>query len=451
MTMSFVWLIPAALWGLAAVTVPILVHLLTRQERRSIPFPSLRFLTATRLVALRHRRIHDWPLLLVRAAIVATAVAALAGPLLITPQRERAWNARTARAMILTGAPDEARIPKDEIESAFASRVIPASPRIADTVRSAVEWLSTQPPAARELVVVGDVRVGMLEEADLAAVPAHVGIRFLPDTVSTPEPVVDVPILVAAEAEPRLKNAAARRDGESVEERRVQLNPRETIVSAASGSTDGGGSRPAHRLEVNATGPDRPVADAALAALLSEGVVADAAGARHVIVQWPGRDEPSSEASREYVAQTFRSAGQPGGRPEGLQYIGSQNTRQPAWMRAVLERVDMDGDVVGDALIVRLPGRVTGADAVATLRRIASAAFDDPTLPLEPQRIVAGDLSRWSRPPGVTPDAIRQEEGDRRVLWALALALLALEAVLRRSTTRTAAADVPIEEESRVA
>ena len=65
-----IWLQPLAWWGLAAVAVPALVHLLTRQRAARTRFPSLRFLTVSRTTALRRRVISDWPLLLVRALIV---------------------------------------------------------------------------------------------------------------------------------------------------------------------------------------------------------------------------------------------------------------------------------------------------------------------------------------------------------------------------------------------
>ena len=45
--MTVQWLQPAAWWGLAAVAVPILIHLLVRRESRRLLFPSLRFLRTT--------------------------------------------------------------------------------------------------------------------------------------------------------------------------------------------------------------------------------------------------------------------------------------------------------------------------------------------------------------------------------------------------------------------
>ena len=77
--MSLAWLSPAVLWGLALVGAPIAIHLLARHQARTVPFPSLRFLGPTHLAALRRRRIEDVALLMCRLAIIALAVAALAG------------------------------------------------------------------------------------------------------------------------------------------------------------------------------------------------------------------------------------------------------------------------------------------------------------------------------------------------------------------------------------
>lgn len=378
------WLVPIAMWGLVALAVPILVHLLTRQERRPVAFPSLRFLRATRLVAMRRRRIHDWLLLIVRAAAITAAVAALAGPLFVTAARQRAWSARTARAIVVV---DGATVSPDEISRAFSSRVIGAGPRTAEGVRAAVEWLATEPPAARELLIAGDLREDAIEEADLAIVPGHVGIRFLPETDAT------------ADADVRLPVMTLNKSSVVVEERQVHLNPSATVVD--SGSRAAASATPMHRLEMRATPDDQPAADAALTALLAEGIVADVPGERRVIVVWPGASEP---------------------------------------------------EATGDAVIVHVPETPSGAEAVRILREIAADVLDDPAMPREPRRIPATDLARWSRPAGPAPnDAVKQDEGDRRMLWALALALLTLEWGLRRSDRTTTSATAASIEETRIA
>ena len=70
-----------------------------RAER--LPFPSLRFLQQTRLASIRRHVLEDLPLLAVRAAILAAAVAALAGPLVHDADQRQAWNARVVRAIVV--------------------------------------------------------------------------------------------------------------------------------------------------------------------------------------------------------------------------------------------------------------------------------------------------------------------------------------------------------------
>ncbi len=75
-------LVPAFLVGALALGVPLLLHLRRRDRRRPVPFPSLMFLTALPTPSDRRRRLTDWPLLLLRAAIIAALVLAFARPFL---------------------------------------------------------------------------------------------------------------------------------------------------------------------------------------------------------------------------------------------------------------------------------------------------------------------------------------------------------------------------------
>src|SRR5262245_63525921 len=80
------------------------LHPLARQSRRRaerIPFPTLRFIQPTQLPAMRRRAIEDLALLAIRLAIVILAVAAFAGPLLVTPVRQAGWQARLVRAVVV--------------------------------------------------------------------------------------------------------------------------------------------------------------------------------------------------------------------------------------------------------------------------------------------------------------------------------------------------------------
>lgn len=73
-------LVPAFLAGLAALMVPLLLHLRHRERARPRPFPSLMFLARIPVQTDQRRRITDWPLLLLRALAVTLLVLAFARP-----------------------------------------------------------------------------------------------------------------------------------------------------------------------------------------------------------------------------------------------------------------------------------------------------------------------------------------------------------------------------------
>src|SRR6187401_3023447 len=76
--MSF--LAPLFFIGLAAIVVPVLVHLIQRERKRVIEFPSLMFVQKIPYQSVQRRRIRHWFLLLMRAAAIALIVAAFARP-----------------------------------------------------------------------------------------------------------------------------------------------------------------------------------------------------------------------------------------------------------------------------------------------------------------------------------------------------------------------------------
>src|ERR1041385_8792061 len=76
--MSF--LAPFFLAGLGAIAVPIFVHLIQRERKRVVEFPSLMFVQKIPYQSVRRRRIRHWFLLLMRAAAIALIVAAFARP-----------------------------------------------------------------------------------------------------------------------------------------------------------------------------------------------------------------------------------------------------------------------------------------------------------------------------------------------------------------------------------
>ena len=359
--MSVAWITPAALIGLALVALPIAVHLLVRQRARVLAYPSLRFLRETQLAALRRRSLQDAALLICRVAVIAIAALALAGPVLETAARTATHANRTSRAIVTVDSSDQSAI-AGASDGAFASATFTRA-IVADALADATRWLDRQPPSAREIVVLGALRRGALDDSDLALVPPQIGLRFVP-VLSSPQPEQNVSIL-------------ARRDGVQTRiDRQVRLDAEATRVSDV-----GSAPLPADLVTIAAAPQDASLAAASLRAALDAGIPwADFE--RRVVIVWPGATGPFPEGGAELVRMA-------------------------------------------------VPSTVSAADAV----RDALADVSRPDLK-EPVAISVEQLARWTRNPGApSPDAPLSDEGDRRWLWAAALALLGWEWSLRRSAS----------------
>ncbi|MBI3262164.1 MAG: BatA domain-containing protein [Acidobacteria bacterium] len=77
----------APLWllGLGALAIPVLIHLVQRERKHTVAFPSLMFVRKIPYKSVRRRRIHHWWLLLVRAVAIALIIMAFARPFLRHP------------------------------------------------------------------------------------------------------------------------------------------------------------------------------------------------------------------------------------------------------------------------------------------------------------------------------------------------------------------------------
>ncbi len=78
--MSF--LTPLFLVGLAGLAIPVLLHLIQKERKNVVQFPSLMFLRRIPYQSVRRRRIRHWLLLCMRLAALALIVLAFARPFL---------------------------------------------------------------------------------------------------------------------------------------------------------------------------------------------------------------------------------------------------------------------------------------------------------------------------------------------------------------------------------
>ena len=266
--MGVTFLQPWAWLLAAAVALPIAVHLLARDRSRRMPFPTLRFLEVTKLSAVSRQTLQDWPLLAVRIALVLAAVAALAGPVFITPARESTWAARVARAIVLD---DRTAPPEDELRSAAVGSTF-ARTHLRDAVGDAARWLAAQRQAAREIVVFSSFRRGAISAGDLVDVPEDVSVRLIRSSSAT------------ATREREISKLQLREPGLMRVTERLILGPSMTEVREIA-------AQPMDEtpITVNATPEERQRADGALRAVLRRGLRLPPAGLMEPIaVDWPG-------------------------------------------------------------------------------------------------------------------------------------------------------------------
>jgi hypothetical protein len=97
--MSF--LTPLFLLGLAGLAVPVIIHLIQRERKNVVQFPSLMFLQRIPYQSVQRRRIRNWPLLLLRLAALALIVAAFARPFLRRPALAAAAGSGAREVVVL--------------------------------------------------------------------------------------------------------------------------------------------------------------------------------------------------------------------------------------------------------------------------------------------------------------------------------------------------------------
>lgn len=385
------WLSPWAFFGLAALALPIVVHWLARHEADRRMFPTVRFLPTTPPRSVRRHRLTDLALLAVRCAIVAAAAAALAQPALVTPPAPggpppRAVVVDTSASLLRTladpdvaaGATSGAMAADDAAVVALAdsdpaSSVVVRDVDVRRGLARAGAWLREQ-PGAGEVIVVSDFQVGAVGEADFDVLPGSTGRRFVRVGVTGTVPAPPGAGTVRVYGAPAAE-AAAR---------------------AVVGDVGGEGGR--------------------------------AAGAAGIVVAFEGAPEFARLKvdarpidTPEAYALAMRAA------PEMTSGVFFGGTHAPKTTPDVISAVVL--------LSTAPPDSLEAATLIANALRAAAAS----TVSLaeqEPDTINAATVESWQREP--RPDLARRSGQPYplgRWVWALVLALLALETWVRRQRT----------------
>jgi aerotolerance regulator-like protein len=470
-----IWLNPAAWIGLLAVAGPIVIHILVQRKAERLAFPSLRFLQEGRLASIRRHLLEDVPLLAMRTAIVAAAAAALAGPLIVSRTQRQAWNARVVRAIVVDevtrAASTFARTPLeratlDKLQPpAFLSQTFETA-AVSDAIPRAVAWLENAPPARRELLIVGPLALGSVSADDLAVIPPGIGIRFEQSGGLPAERAVAGGRVLGLQRERRepSQRLPLEREGRQpsqhlpleradfsrakgsepiVVQQQVTLKDIHTSVQ----ETDAAAPDP-FPVDVVCSTDARPIVDTAIAAARSQRVWAPAANRRARLVLLDASIDPAAVAdggpvTESWIADAVASIA----RDRDLQTAGAQTPAglsdprfsatpwQPLLLAADGRRLAVAGASRASLVVV---SSATPSSLVTPLllRAMANALGGPPDLRrAEVLPIPESQLQAWSRPPApvAVPRVDRVERDDRRGLWILVLALLALETWVRRA------------------
>jgi hypothetical protein len=418
-----IWLNPAAALALLALVAPLAIHFLVHRNAPRVAFPTLRFIQPARLASIQRRALEDAALLAVRLSVLAAAVAAVAGPFLVTPARRRAWDGRLIRATVETREVASAGAAADSATFAVDA--------ISDGVVRAVAWLGTQPPGRRELVVRSAFPVGSFSAADLDLVPANIGVRLERTGTRPPRRTLAAPPVLAAI------------DGRGPVEVR-----REIVLDAGQSSVrDVEIVQGAHfPIDIVVADAERPVVDAIVRSLLVERIptVPPAAPPTWHLVR-SARLVLAGDADAAHRGPAFAALRTPWIADAAARTWRSLTERRAVGAGVRFAAGKEDGEDVKD-----------GKDGEDRLVVTADVHASDPVVPLLIRAILEGltpaidhahdeilqiddaQLAAWSRTPGPAAQPGREmfretfPRDDRRWFWAAALALLALEAWVRR-------------------
>jgi len=422
------WQNAAAFWTLPLAAVPIVIHLLRTHHAKRVAFPSLRFVQSSRAAAVRMRLPSDVPLMLVRITIVALAVGALAGPIVLTETRTSEWNARTARAVVVDSS-DSMRVPDGSgaapetaaaeaaaaaLRTATYGRRIDADD-LEEGLARAARWLAARPPARREIVVISDLQRGSLHSTSTGAVADGTGLRFV--SVGRPaenKTLEGARLLGAGDVAPRDRSIEVTKDTTAVA---IEARPGNEISGL--------------RL-IAPRGAER-----ILARLLRAVAVAGApegSAQQPIVIQFAGAPPPSSALAPIRPGWMLRTVLR---LREDSALSASSSASPNPW--TILAR-NRDGAPLvraaasGSELLLDVTAPPDSLVAAAVVRAALTARLDvHGYAEHEVGRLDDTWLAALGRPPGsVTREAWRTADStDARWLWFLAIVLLGVEQWLR--------------------
>jgi hypothetical protein len=282
------WIAPAFLAGLLAISVPVVIHMIHRERRETLAFPSLMFLRKIPYRSVRRQKIRHVLLLALRCLAIAIVVAAFARPffekplvaasatndtrelvILLDRSYSMGYGGRWARATDAArsasrGIRAQDRVSLITVASSAAQLVAPTAAvarldgalarlqpgseptRYAAGLRMAAQILASSDAARKEVVLISDFHKAGVSPNDAVPMPPRAAIRTV--DVSRNE-TIDVAVanvaaareregdrgratvtarLLNLSAEPRTVTASLALAGRTVQSRRATVPARTT-------------------------------------------------------------------------------------------------------------------------------------------------------------------------------------------------------------------------------
>jgi hypothetical protein len=435
------WQAPWVWLGLITVALPILIHLLGQGKARRLPFPSLQFFGATRPLPTRRTRLHDLLLLAVRIAILVAAMAALAQPLLLTAHRKGDFDSSLARAVIVDTsvgmqrttaagekAVDVAMRRAHQLADSASPGIVLSTAMPSSAIAGAIEWLNRQ-PGRRELIVASDFQAGSVARSDLKGVPPEIGVRLDPIRPNVTDGLAVI---------------HSRRGTEAITARVMHAGSR-TDVDWSSAA----GQAIPFDMVTTLTGPASAREVAAEQQWTAEyGLPLPTDTARHIAIVYPDYSERAALLARTrriratWMSNAIASIHQFFPTDWGNPINAAESGTLLVVARGFGEKpliLAGTADIDGRETLVLYSFADSGGHY---LLRPSIDALVNPNAAAElhPTTVSDSELATWQRPPAPRESpGPKADSSDGRWLWLLALLLLGIETLLRRTAPRPAA------------
>ncbi len=123
--MSFLY--PSVLWGLAAVSLPLIIHLISLRNTKTLDFSSIRHIQELEHETIRKIKIRQWILIALRMGIISALVLMVSGPIQI---HESAWVPSEKESTVVVVIDNSASMAVTENRISFLDRVKADLPKI---------------------------------------------------------------------------------------------------------------------------------------------------------------------------------------------------------------------------------------------------------------------------------------------------------------------------------